>query len=129
MELSYKINVKDAVFKYDCVNYSSYIRIKPKDRKKIYNILNRLDDIKKLAAKKGTKRYVYNGFVIIFDFEGSFVIENFSNWLNIKKEVPIIKRELRKYIGLYNTESVKDIIVKIKSLKKGSSNIIKEELK
>ena len=129
MELSYKIDLKNGVFKYDCVYYSSYIKIKDKDTRKIYDILNKLDAIEKRAAKNGTKRYIYNGFVIIFDFEGGFAIENFSNWLVIKKEVPIIKRELRKYIGLYNTESVKDIIVKIKSLKKGSSKRIKEELK
>ena len=52
-----------------------------------------------------------------------------SNWLSIKEEVPIIKRELSKYIKEYDKDNVKDIIIKIKSLKKGSSNRIKEELK
>ena len=56
MELSYKIYLKDGVFKYNCVNYSSYIKIKDKDTKKIYNILNILDDIEKLAEKKRIKR-------------------------------------------------------------------------
>lgn len=129
MELNYNFNIKNGMFKYDCVYYSSYIKIKNKDTKKIYDILNRLDDIEKRAAKNGTRRYVCNGFVIIFDFDECFAIENLSNWLLIKEEVPIIKRELRKYIGKYNVKSVKDIIVKIKSLKKGSSNRIKEELK
>ena len=118
MELSYKIDLKDGVFKYDCNDYSSYIKIKNKDSEKIYNILNRLDDIEELAAKNGIKRYSYNGFIIIFDFDGCFAIENVSNWLLIKEEVPIIKKELRKYIGKHNTESVKGIIIKIKSLKK-----------
>ena len=72
---------------------------------------------------------IYNDFVTIFDFKGYVKIENISNWLSIETEVPIIKKELSKYIKDYNEESVKDIMVKIKSLKKGSSNRIKEELK
>lgn len=119
MKLSYRIDLKDGVFKYHCDGYSSYIKIKDKDAKKIYNILNRLDDIEKRAAKDGLKRYVCNGFVIIFDFEGCVSIENLSNWLLIKEEVPVIKKELSKYIKHCNTKSVKDIIIKIKSLKKG----------
>lgn len=129
MVLNYNFNIKDGVLKYVCLDYSSCIKIKAKDVEKIYDIFNRLDDIEKRAAKDGLKRYVCNGFVIIFDFEECVSIENFSNWLLIKEEVPVIKKELSKYIKHYNTKSVKDIIVKIKSLKKGSSNRIKEELK
>ena len=129
MELNYKVCLKDGVFKYDCSSYSSTLRIINRNIKQIYNILNKLDVLKEQAAKTVTKRFVYNGFVIIFDFNGFFAIEDFSNWLNIEKEVPIIKKELSKYIKDYNTGSVKDIIIKIKSLNKGSSNIIKEDLK
>ena len=129
MELNYDLNIKNGMFKYSCFDYSSYIKIRYKDAEKIYDILNRLNDIEELAAKDRIKRYSYNGFIIIFDFDGCFAIENISNWLYIKKEVPIIKKELSKYIKYRNTKSVKDIIVKIKSLKKGSSNRIKEELK
>ena len=68
-------------------------------------------------------------FTIIFDYDGNVRIKDISNWLSIKEEVPIVKKELSKYIKNYDKESVKDIIVKIKSLKKGSSNRIKEELK
>ena len=129
MVLNYKFYLKDGMFKYSCIAHSSYLEIDAKDIKKIYDILNRLDILQKRARKAGTKRFVCNGFVIIFDFLGSIVIERASNWLNIEEEVPIIKKELSKYIKDYNKESVKDIIVKIKSLKKGSSNIIKEDLK
>lgn len=129
MVLNYNFNIKDGTFKYDCIAYSSYIEIRAKDIKKIYDILNKLDAIEKRAAKNGIRRYSYNGFIIIFDFQKCFRIENVSNWLIIKEEVPIIKKELSKYVKKYNVESVKDIIVKIKSLKKGSSNRIKEELK
>ena len=72
---------------------------------------------------------IYNDFVTTFDFKGYVKIENTSNWLSIKEEIPIIKKELSKYIKNYDKESVKGIIVKIKSLKKGSSNRTKEELK
>ena len=129
MELNYDFNIKDGMFKYSCFMHSSYLKISMKDIKKIYNILNKLYVLQEQAAKAGTKRFVYNGFVIIFDFNGYFAIKDFSNWLSIEQEVPIIKKELSKYIKDYNTESVKNIIIKIKSLKKGSGNIIKEELK
>ena len=66
---------------------------------------------------------------MIFDFNGCVKIKNISNWLSIKGEVPIIKGELSKYIKKYDKDNVKDIIIKIKSLNKGSSNIIKEDLK
>ena len=129
MTLTYKIDFKDGVFKYDCISHSSYLEIRNKDIKKIYDILNKLVVLQGKAAKAETKRFVYNDFVIIFDFNGCFSIKNISNWLSIRQEVPIIKKELSKYIKNYNAESVKDIIVKMKSLKKGSGNIIKEELK
>ena len=129
MELNYKVYLKDGVFKYDCSSHSSTLRITNKNIKQIYNILNKLDVLQEQAAKTETKRFVYNGFIITFDFSGCFAIKNFSNWLNIEKEVPIIKKELNKYIKDYDKESVKDIIIKIKSLKKGSSNRTKEELK
>ena len=129
MTLTYKIDFKDGMFKYNCITHSSYIEIRAKDIKKIYNILNRLDILQKRAKKAGTRVFVYDDFAIIFDFSGYIKIENISNWLSIETEVPIIKRELIKYIKKYDTESVKDVIIKIKSLKKGSSNRIKEELK
>ena len=122
MELAYDFNIKDGVFKYDCITHSSYIEIIAKDVKKIYDILNRLDALEKQAAKDGTSSCICNGFEMIFDFGGCVKIKNISNWLDIKKEVPIIKKELSKYIKNHNMKSVKDIIVKIKSLKKGSSN-------
>ena len=129
MVLNYDFNIEDGIFKYDCFMHSSYLEIGTKDIKKIYDILNQLDILQKRAKKAGTRVFVYNDFAIIFDFVGYIKIENISNWLSIKTEVPIIKKELSKYIKIYDKESVKDIIVKIKSLKKGSGNIIKEELK
>ena len=129
MELNYKVCSKDGVFKYDCFSYSSTLRTVDKNIKKIYDILNRLDILQKRAKKAGTRVFVYDDFAIIFDFSGYIRIENISNWLSIRQEVPIIKKELSKYIKNYDKESVKDIIVKIKSLKKGSSNRIKEDLK
>lgn len=129
MGLNYDFNIKDCMFKYNCITHSSYIEIRVKDIKKIYDILNQLDALGKRAAKDGTSNCICNGFEMIFDFSGCVKIKNISNWLDIRQEVPIIKKELRKYIGKYNIKSVKDIIVEIKSLKKGSSNIIKEELK
>ena len=129
MVLNYKFYSKDGIFKYDCIAHGSHLEIGSKDIKKIYDILNRLDILQKRAKKAGTRFFVYYDFVIIFDFSGCIKIENISNWLSIETEVPIIKKELSKYIKNYNTEPVKDIIVKIKSLKKGSSNITKEELK
>ena len=119
MALSYEISIEDGMFKYDCINLSSCIKIRAEDIKKIYDILNRLDDIEKRAQKDGKTRYICNGFEMIFDFNGYVAINTVSNWLSISQEVPIIKRELRKYVKKYNIESVKDIIVKIKSLKKG----------
>ena len=129
MVLNYDFNIKDGMFKYDCITHSSYIEIRAKDIKKIYEILNRLDSIYKQSLTTGVQNIGYGCFTIIFNFEGDVRIKDISNWLDIKEEVPIIKKELSKYIKNYNTESVKDIIVKIKSLKKGSSNIIKEDLK
>lgn len=129
MELNYDFNIKDGVFKYNCISHSSYIKIKNKDAEKIYDILNRLDDIEKRAKKDGIKKYVCNGFEMIFDFNGYVAINTVSNWLNIEEEVPIIKRELRKYAKNITKENIKDIIIKIKSLKKGSCNRTKEELK
>ena len=129
MVLNYEVYLKYGVFKYDCIAYGSYLEIGAKDIKKIYDILNRLDILQERAKKAGTRVFVYDGFAIIFDFDGYIEIENISNWLSIETEVPIIKKELSKYIKDYNTESVKDIMVKIKSLKKGSSNRIKEDLK
>ena len=129
MTLTYKIDFKDGMFKYNCIPYSSYLRIRAEDMEKIYGILNNIDVLREQHEKDGTRRFTYNGFEIIFDFSGCFTIQNTSNWLDIKEEVPIIKRELIKYIKKYDIESVKDIIIKIKSLKKGSSNRIKEDLK
>ena len=129
MALNYKFNIKDGMFKYNCIWHHSYMEAKTKDIKKIYCILNKLDVIRKLAEKDGKKTFNYNGFKIIFDFNGYVAINTISNWLSIKGEVPIIKRELSKYIKEYDKDNVKDIIIKIKSLKKGSSNIIKEDLK
>ena len=127
MVLNYDFNIKDGVFKYDCITHSSYIETKAKDIKKIYCILNKLDVIRKLAEKDGKREVDYNGFRIIFNFNGCVAINTISNWLSIKGEVPIIKRELSKYIKKYDKDNVKDIIIKIKSLNKGSSNIIKED--
>ena len=129
MALNYKFNIKNGMFKYNCIEHSSYIEIKAKDIKKIYCILSKLDIIRKLAEKDGKKTVDYNGFRIIFDINGYVAINTISNWLSIKGEVPIIKGELSKYIKEYDKDNVKDIIIKIKSLNKGSSNIIKEDLK
>ena len=119
MVLNYKFYLKDGMFKYNCITHGSYLEIGAKDMKKIYDILNRLDILQKRAKKAGTRVFIYYDFAIIFDFSGYIKIENISNWLNIETEVPIIKKELSKYIKNYDKESVKDIIIKIKSLKKG----------
>ena len=129
MALNCKFNIEDGMFKYNCIEYHSYIEIKTKDIKKIYCILNKLDVIRKLAEKDGKQTFDYNGFRIIFNLNGCVAIKTMSNWLSIKEEVPIIKRELSKYIKEYDKDNVKDIIIKIKSLNKGSRNIIKEDLK
>ena len=129
MVLNYDFNIKDGIFKYDCFVHSSYIEIRAKDIKKIYEILSRLDSIYKQSLTTGVHNIDCGCFTIIFDFEGNVRIKNISNWLSIRQEVPIIKKELSKYIKNYDKEPVKDIIVKIKSLKKGSSNRIKEDLK
>ena len=129
MELNYKVYLKDGIFKYNCITHGSYIEIRAKDIKKIYEILNRLDSIYKQSLTTGVQNIDYGCFTIVFDFDGNVRIKDISNWLNIKEEVPIIKKELSKYIKNYDKESVKGIIVKIKSLKKGSGNIIKEDLK
>ena len=129
MGLNYDFNIKDGMFKYNCLTHSSYIEIRIKDIKKIYDILNQLDALEERAVKERRCSCICNGFEMIFDFSGCVKIKNISNWLTKGEEIPIIKKELIKYIKKHNTESVKDIIVKIKSLKKGSSNRIKEELK
>ena len=129
MVLNYDFNIKDGMFKYNCLAHSSYIEIRAKDIKKIYEILNRLDSIYKQSLTTGVQNIDYGCFTIVFDFDRNVRIKNISNWLSIETEVPIIKKELSKYIKNYDKESVKNIIVKIKSLKKGSSNRIKEELK
>ena len=129
MALNYKFNIEDGIFKYNCIEHHSYIVIKAKDIKKIYCILNKLDVIRKLTEKDGKKTFDCNGFRIIFSSDGYVAINTFSNWLSIKGEVPIIIGELSKYIKEYYKDNVKDIIIKIKSLNKGSSNIIKEDLK
>ena len=122
MVLNYDFNIKDGMFKYNCLAHSSYIEIRAKDIKKIYEILNQLNTIYEQALTAGVYNIDYSGFTIVFNFNGSIKIKNISNWLDIKEEVPIIKRELSKHIKHCNTKSVKDIIIKIKSLKKGSSN-------
>ena len=119
MVLNYDFNIKDGVFKYDCITHSSYIEIRAKDIKKIYEILNRLDSIYKQSLTTGILNIDYGCFTIVFDFDGNVRIKDISNWLSIEQEVPIIKKELSKYIKDYNTESIKNIIIKIKSLKKG----------
>ena len=129
MVLNYNFKIKDGMFAYNCITFSSFIKIMDKDIKKIYEILNELNTIYEQALTYGVHNIDYGGFTIVFNFNGSITIKNISNWLSIKEEVPIIKRELSKYIKKRNIESVKDIIVEIKSLKKGSSNRIKEELK
>lgn len=129
MVLNYDFNIKDGMFEYYCITHNSNIEIRYKDIKKIYDVLNQLDALEKQAAKDGISNCICNGFEMIFDFSGRVKIKNISNWLYIRQEVPIIKKELSKYIKNYDKEPVKDIIVKIKSLKKGSSNIKKEELK
>ena len=129
MVLSYKIDFEDGMFKYNCIPYSSYLRTRAKDMEKIYGILNNIDVLREQHEKDGTSNCICNEFEMIFNFNGCVKIKNISNWFSIKQEVPIIKKELSKYIKDYNKESVKDIMVKIKSLKKGSSNRIKEDLK
>ena len=129
MALNYDFNIKDGMFKYDCITHSSYIEIRAKDIKKIYEILNRLDSIYKQSLTTGVQNIGCGCFTIVFDFDGNVRIKDISNWLSIKREVPIIKVELSKYIKEYDKDNIKDIIIKIKSLKKGSSNIIKEDLK
>ena len=129
MVLNYKVYFENNVFKYGCVKHGSYLTISYKNIKKIYCILNKLDFIRKLAEKDGKNTFDYNGFRILFDIDRCVAINTISNWLSIKGEVPIIKGELSKYIKEYDKDNVKDIIIKIKSLNKGSSNIIKEDLK
>ena len=129
MILDYNIYLKDGMFKYSCNFFDSFLKIKNKDINKIYKILNRLDSIYKQSLTSGVQNIYYGCFTIVFDFYGNVSIKNISNWLNISQEVPIIKKELSKYVKKYDTECIKNIIIKIKSLKKGSSNRIKEELK
>ena len=119
MVLNYNFDIKYGMFKYGCITYGSYLNISMKDIEKIYKILNRLDYVYKQSLTTGIPNIDYGRFTIIFNFDGCIKIKNISNWLSIKEEIPIIKKELSKYIKDYNTESVKDIIIKIKSLKKG----------
>ena len=119
MVLNYDFNIKDGMFKYDCITHSSYIEIRAKDIKKIYEILNRLDSIYKQSLTTGMQNIDCGCFTIVFDFDGCVKIKNISNRLSIRQEVPIIKKELSKYIKEYDKENIKDIIIKIKSLKKG----------
>ena len=129
MGLNYKVYFENNIFKYECAEYDSYLRISYKNIKKIYYILNKLDVLQKRAEKARKETLDYDKFRIRFDVNEYVAINTVSNWLNIEKEVPIIKKELMKYIKECDKENIKDIIIKIKSLKKGSSNIIKEELK
>ena len=129
MVLDYEFYLKNGIFKYNCFAHGSYIEIRAKDIKKIYEILSRLDSIYKQSLTTGVQNIDYGCFTIVFDFDGNVKIKGISNWLRIKGEVPIIKGELSKYIKKYDKDNVKDIIIKIKSLNKGSSNIIKEDLK
>lgn len=119
MALSYKISIKDGMFKYNCTDYNSFIKIRRKDIKKIYEILNRLKSINIKDLTTGVYDIAYGDFTIVFNFNGDVRIKNISNWLSTMEEVPIIIKELSKYIEICNTETIKDIIVKIKSLKKG----------
>ena len=119
MALNYDFNIKDGMFKYSCFMHSSYLKISMKDIKKIYEILNRLDSIYKQSLTTGVQNIDCGCFTIVFNFNGNVRIKDISNWLSIRQEVPIIKKELRKYIKIYDKEPVKNIIVKIKSLKKG----------
>ena len=119
MVLKLRFNIKDGMFKYDCITHGSYFYIRVKNIKKIYETLNRLDSIYKQSLITGVHNIDYDCFTIVFDFDGNVRIKDISNWLSIRQEVPIIKKELSKYIKNYDKESVKDIIVKIKSLKKG----------
>ena len=119
MILNYDFNIKDGMFEYNCTTHGSYLEISMKYIKKLYGILNRLDSIYKKSLTTGVKNFYYSCFTIVFDFEGYIKIENASNWLSIKEEVPIIKKELSKYIKEYDKENIKDIIIKIKSVKKG----------
>ena len=98
MVLNYDFNIKDGVFKYDCITHSSYIEIRAKDIKKIYEILNRLDSIYKQSLTAGVHNIDCGCFTIIFDYDGNVRIKDISNWLSIKEEVPIVKKELSKYI-------------------------------
>ena len=129
MALNYAFKIEDGMFIYNCITYSSFIEIMDKDIEKIYEILNKLNTIDEQALTIDEHNIDYSGFTIVFNFNGSISIKNVSNWLGIKEEVPIIKRELSKYIKKHNMVSIKYIIVKIKSLKRGSSNRIKEDLK
>ena len=118
MGVEYKFGLEKGIFKYSCDRLCSYLRVDFKNIKKVYEILKRLDVIYKQAKATRTREIVFNGFKIKFD--NIYVkIENISNWLEIRTEVPVIVRILNRYIGEYTIESVKDIIVKIKSLKKG----------
>ena len=100
MVLNYDFNIKDGVFKYNCITHGSYIKIRVKDIKKIYEILNRLKSINEQALTTGVHDIAYGDFTIIFDFDGCVTIKNISNWLSIRQVVPIIKKELSKYIEI-----------------------------
>lgn len=120
MSLNYKFIFEDDVFKYNCSWYCSYLKGNLKKAKEIYEIFKRLNVIHELARKTETDKISYNGFTIVFNCRGDVKIKGFSNWLSTKEEVPIIERELRQHIERCVSESIKDIIVGIKSLKKGA---------
>ena len=79
MALNYKFNIKDGVFEYDCITCNSYIKIRTKDIKKIYEILNRLDSIYKQSLTTGVQNIDYGCFTIVFNFYGNVRIKNISN--------------------------------------------------
>lgn len=128
MGLVYEFNDEDRAFAYHCETYSSYLRFDLKYIKTMYNIFNKLDKLYKKVEKNRTNRIDCGGFIIQFDKRDYFKILDYSNWIRTEDEAPIIKSIIEKYYKK-DTETIKDIIVKIKSLREGSSNKIKEELK
>ena len=129
MDLNYDFNIKDGMFKYKCHSQGSHLYFNLKYIEDIYNIFLNLNILYNNAKKNNTNRIIYKNMVIIFSGRSFVKIEEFSNWLDIEIELNTIKSLLKKYYKREKSSSIKNIIVKIKSLKKGSSNIIKEELK
>lgn len=128
MGLVYKFNNEDGTFAYHCETFSSYLRFDLKYIKTMYNTFEELDKLYRKAKENRTNGIDCGGFIIQFDGRNYFKILNYSNWIRIEEEVPIIKSIIEKYYKK-DAETIKDIIVKIKSLREGSSNKIKEELK